>query len=260
MVAKAKAKAFREPTKTKALETWYRRRLNQVAKIVASIALTYDPTLSPFENSQNLTKSLFSYSEQIGQWAEEVANTMIERAARADYDVWLQVLGEDMTKGVKDVFKSVDKGPSYVQLMTEEVKLIKSIPIDAAQKVHEWTTHALEMGERAETIAKRIQAELPQIAENKATLIARTETARARSVYTQVRAEAIGSEEYIWHTVGDASVRHSHAKLNGRVFRWDDPPITDYGKGGEPLRNSPGRIWNCRCWAEPLYAKSKFEN
>lgn len=240
-----KSKAFREPTKTKALDSWYRKRLKAVAAMVASIALAYDDTLSPFDNAQNITRSLFSYTEQLDQWAKEVANTMIERAARADYDVWLKVLGKDMTQGVKDVFKSVDKGPSYIQLMTEEVQLIKSIPMDAAQKVHEWTTHALETGERPETIAKRIREELPDVTENKATLIARTETARARSVYTQVRAEAIGSEEYIWHTVGDASVRHTHAKLNGKVCRWDDPPETDFGKGGEPLHNHPGRIWNC---------------
>jgi SPP1 gp7 family putative phage head morphogenesis protein len=46
----------------------------------------------------------------------------------------------------------------------------------------------------------------------------------------------------------DARTRESHARLDGRVFAWDDPPLSD-----PPDHHShPGQIWNCRCVAMPI--------
>ncbi|MEQ1890367.1 MAG: phage minor head protein [Alphaproteobacteria bacterium] len=46
---------------------------------------------------------------------------------------------------------------------------------------------------------------------------------------------------YIWRTRGDNKVRASHAANNGRIFAWDDPPVTGH----------PGEDFGCRCWAQP---------
>ncbi|MBB4303502.1 hypothetical protein GGD81_002545 [Rhodobium orientis] len=46
---------------------------------------------------------------------------------------------------------------------------------------------------------------------------------------------------YVWRTRGDRKVRPSHAKNNGKIFAWDDPPSTGH----------PGEEYGCRCWAEP---------
>lgn len=52
---------------------------------------------------------------------------------------------------------------------------------------------------------------------------------------------------YAWRTARDGKVRPAHAAREGQVFRWDeDLP------GGDP-----GEDFNCRCWAEPLYAGYK---
>ena len=37
----------------------------------------------------------------------------------------------------------------------------------------------------------------------------------------------IGSEGYIWHTVGDMLVRESHKKMNGKFVKWSEPPTLD---------------------------------
>lgn len=49
---------------------------------------------------------------------------------------------------------------------------------------------------------------------------------------------------YIWRTSGDAKVRASHAANNGRIFAWDNRPITGH----------PGEDFGCRCKAEPYYS------
>ena len=59
-----------------------------------------------------------------------------------------------------------------------------------------------------------------------------------------------GVEEYIWSTSGDSRVRESHKKLNGKRFRWDDPPVVDEKTG---RRCHPGEDYECRCVALAVF-------
>ena len=74
--------------------------------------------------------------------------------------------------------------------------------------------------------------------------------------YIKERAKAFGSTGYIWNTKLDARVRHSHERLEGQVFNWDDPPIVDLNTG---RRANPGEDYNCRCSAKILLNTLKEE-
>lgn len=143
-------------------------------------------------------------------------------------------------------------------MQKQQVKLIKSLPEEAAKKVHDWAKDAVVNGARPQQVIEHIVNDLGDVTESRAVLIARTETARAQANFQQARAKSIGSTHYIWHTAGDASVRDRHAALDGTVQSWDKPPVCDVSKG-KPIRAHPGCIWNCRCWAEPLFEKDKYE-
>lgn len=243
-------RAFREPTKTVQIERWYRKRLTQVAKLVGQIAKEYDEDTNPVVMSNVIQQRLFAYSATLESWAFAVSKIMLDRVSKADYDTWLEVgkkIGRETRKKLKDV------APTYQQLQNEQVRLIQSLPIEAAKKVHDWVQKGLDKGERYPDIAKRIMDELGADTESRAILIARTETARARSNFTQARAQAVGSTHYIWRTVGDGSVRPTHKALNGTIQRWDSPPVSDYGKGGIPIHSAPGCCFNCRCFASPIF-------
>ncbi len=56
---------------------------------------------------------------------------------------------------------------------------------------------------------------------------------------------------YLWRVdPGYASrTRKDHLALNGRKFRWDDPPVVN-PRTGE--KGHPGMDGHCRCWAEPV--------
>lgn len=129
--------------------------------------------------------------------------------------------------------------------LAEQVALIKSLPIEAAQRVHALTIEGLENGTRAAEIAKEIRRS-GEVSESRANLIARTEVSRTASALTQARAQHIGSEGYIWRTSGDSDVRHSHAQMNGRFVRWDSPPTLD------GMTGHAGEYPNCRCYPEPV--------
>lgn len=232
--------------------------MKQVARRVDEIARLFNEDTDLFAAAAAVQQRLFSYSDEIRGWAAEVSDLMIRRTAKADYDTWLRV-GEGISRQTRKLLKSVAVGPEFSKLQEAQVQLITSIPLDAAKDVHKWVEDGLSKGQRAADIAKRIRNDLGLKSESRAVLIARTETARARSNFTEARAKAVRSTHYIWHTVGDGTVRPMHAALDGTIQRWDDPPVCEHGRGGVPVRANPGTVWNCRCFAEPLFPKSIYE-
>lgn len=58
-----------------------------------------------------------------------------------------------------------------------------------------------------------------------------------------------GFQYYVWTTRKDNKVRPDHARLEGRICSWNDPPVVDLRSG---RRRHPGEDYNCRCTAAPL--------
>lgn len=102
-------------------------------------------------------------------------------------------------------------------------------------------------GFRAENLIDTIQAE-KSVSHNKAKFLAKQETSLMVSKYRQIRYQDIGIQYYTWSTAHDPRVRKDHKELQGKVFRFDEPPITNKQTGA---RNNPGEDFGCRCIAIP---------
>jgi len=172
---------------------------------------------------------------------------MVADVARRNLNAWKQN-SADMGRALRDELINAPTGSYYALLMDEQVGLIKSLPLDAAQRVHDLSQEALIQGERASTIAAKI-LETGQVTASRAKLIARTEVSRTASTLTQARARYAGSEGYIWRTSRDGDVRPTHRAQEGNYIRWDHPPKTD--KGLAPYHAGCGP--NCRCYPEPVF-------
>ena len=184
------------------------------------------------------------YSELLNDWAISTASRMLTEVNQEDRKAWAR-LTEDMSKALRDEIRNAPTGQVMQGLLGEQVMLIKSIPLDAAKRVHDLTIQGIEGGTRASEIAKEIQRS-GDVSESKAKLIARTEVSRTSAALTEARAKSVGSEGYIWRTSGDSDVRHSHAEMNGQFVRWDSPPTLD------KMTGHAGCFPNCRCWADPV--------
>lgn len=202
-----------------------------------------------------ITSILESYSRALEEWARGAALRMLTEVNRRDRDAFLE-RSKDMSQALRDEIRNADTGRVMQQLLAEQVDLIKSMPLGAAQRVHRLTIEGLQDSTRAAEIAKEIQRS-GEVAESRAKLIARTEVARTAAKLTEARAQSVGSTHYIWRTVGDSDVRPGHKAMNGKVFAWNDPPMVNEGDDKHPnwIRHHPGEIWNCRCYAEPILAK-----
>lgn len=189
---------------------------------------------------------LRGYADLLGPWAESAAAFMVADVARRNLRGWEQV-SSAMADGIRSELAQAPTGAYYSQLMREQVGLIKSLPLSAAERIQELSTAGIASGRRAEDLVGEILGQ-GAVSASRARLIARTEVSRAAATFTQARARYAGSEGYIWRTSGDGDVRDTHRKMNGRFVRWDDPPKTD--KNLAPYHAGCGP--NCRCYPDPV--------
>lgn len=231
--------------KARMAERSYARQLRRIAEQVGVIVRGMAPN-GFVENMAQIRNALSRYSEMLHPWAKAVAGRMIGEVARRDEQAWIE-LGNEMGRALKSEIRTAPTGAAMKELLEEQVNLITSLPLKAAERVHELTIRQLSNQGRAAEMAKEIMR-TSEVTKSRATLIARTETSRTVSAMTEVRARHVGAEQYIWRTALDSDVRPLHAKLEGKVFSWDDPPVI--GENGE--RGAPGSIYNCRCYAEPI--------
>lgn len=106
----------------------------------------------------------------------------------------------------------------------------------------------VEKGFRSENLVFDIISERG-VSLRKAQFLARQETSLMVSKYREIRYEDIGVRRYMWSTSRDSRVRHDHRELQGEIFRFDQPPVTDQAT---MARNNPGEDYNCRCVAIPV--------
>lgn len=228
----------RNPVKTQRIEQRYALQLRKVAEQVGSIISPFTPgDMSAVPAIEQLLKA---YSDMLKGWATQTASNMLMDVALRDEQAW-QTMAKELSAGLRQEIRNAPTGKVMKALLAEQVALIQSIPLEAAQRVHRLTLEGLENSTRFQEIAKEIRNST-QVAESRSILIARTEVSRTATTLTQARAEHIGSEGYFWETAGDQTTRKSHKAMQGKFVKWSDPPTLD------DLTGHAGCLPNCRCW------------
>ena len=160
------------------------------------------------------------------------------------------------------ISKSLD-GITVVQKLSSEqrAQIAKEYTTDLKRYIKGWSekeigrlrvkvvSETLE-GNRWEKLVQTIQSSYG-VSSSKAKFLARQETHLMMASFKKSRYQSSGIDEYIWTTVVGSPnhpVRPMHKELNGKVFRFDNPPITSE----DGRRNNPGEDFNCRCMARPV--------
>lgn len=129
----------------------------------------------------------------------------------------------------------------------------------AAKKIPEMrrkVAQAVVNGYREIDVQKMLETEYG-IAERKAKFLAQNETSIMLAQIKKVHYSAMGFDSFMWHTILDARERPLHRMLNGKIFRFDNPPVIDERTGQKGL---PGETYNCRCDLTPIMSDSAFYN
>lgn len=228
----------------KGIERRYAIELRKVARIVAGIIASHTDG-AKIRDQVKMAAALKGYADALGPWAEKIVSGMVQSVEaynKRAYQSQSKKIGAEMRR----MFEQSATGSVAQIIQAQQVALIKSLPLEAGLRAQNIAQQAAIGGKRIDEAAEEI-ARTEGVTVNRATLIARTETAKANAAITQARAQYVGATHYIWQTAEDGDVRESHRRLQGKIFRYDDPPEID-GEG----RHGPGEIWNCRCFAEPI--------
>lgn len=124
--------------------------------------------------------------------------------------------------------------------VTENVRLIESIPERMLDDVEKVLYESLAKGSRVETIRERL-LERYDVSEGRADLIARDQVLKLNAQLVEERSSEMGIQGYTWRTSQDDRVRPMHVDLEGSKQTWDEPPVTNE-EGDE---NHPGEDYQC---------------
>lgn len=184
--------------------------------------------------------------------SETIARQMVHAANVRNAKAWQQHSRLIYRTLQKELSGSV--GAKYEAIIRQNAQLIRSVPAEVAQRLSARLARAQIAGVRAETAAKQIAAEYPQLTDWKCRLIARTEVSKASAALTEVRAREIGIGWTQWKTSRDGAVRRSHRHMEGVLMSWDDPPSPEelIGEKSTLGHYLAGCAPNCRCSSFPV--------
>lgn len=181
-------------------------------------------------SDQEITRIATKRGMSVSAYNEEMLRNNVKR-----------VVGVDVFFGNQYLDNSIAAFSKY------NTSLIKSMTDTAIKDTEGIVYNALRQGLRAssieQSIAERLSPEVGSI-KSKAKLIARDQVSKLNAELNMLRQQEIGITGYIWNTVGDESVRPTHAAHEGKEYEWDKPPA-DTGHPGDDI--------NCRCIATPNY-------
>ncbi|HET8689349.1 MAG TPA: phage minor head protein [Methanosarcina sp.] len=238
------------------IERDYARKLNKIAKVIGTIIEHHthvqktDGDITGVILHAGLQIVLKHYASSLEPWAQTVAKEMINRVDKQNA-IWWTMNAKQFSKQLKEDRYQTINGQIATQLQHDQVALIKSLPLQAGERAQQLAIQATTEGSRASDIVGEIMRS-GDVARSRAETIARTEIAKANATFTQSRAEYVGANKYIWHTMEDENVRESHAEMDGVICDYDNPPTLSDGDTG-----NPGEFVNCRCFAEPIISNEE---
>jgi SPP1 gp7 family putative phage head morphogenesis protein len=179
-------------------------------------------------------------SEEVRKKATQIYKRLISQNTNAINMQSQQVVGVNIASDTDSYL------PAFLSGQTKKhTRLIKDVSRQIKDDIAGIIQRGAMQGTSTEQIIQEIEEGLQgrkgrfRTARTRAELIARTEIANFNSELTAKRYSDANLETYIRHTAGDNRVRPEHAKLDGLVFRWDEPPPEGH----------PGTTFRCRCVA-----------
>lgn len=201
----------------------------------------------------------------LNRFAYEVATKMVTHLFADNAKSWRQAAREGgKSRIIYEALRKELQGPvgGAVNFQIQRnAELIKTLPLDIAERVNDFIAKESIKGRRASDIARDIQKMFPDSSRAKASLIARTEVSKTLTAITWARAESIGIAWYEWRTSEDSRVRSSHAHMDRVLVNWDDPPSPEkiLGQKNPPAPYHAGNIYNCRCYPVPVIDYNRLQ-
>src|SRR5260364_1978 len=124
----------------------YAARLRAVAQQAGRI--TRDFSAEDPASAARIESRLRQYAESLHEWAANAAQATLQDIERLEAKQWKARMRE-MSRALRHEIRTAPTGEAMRALLDEQVTLIKSIPEEAARRVHEWALEGSQSGPRA---------------------------------------------------------------------------------------------------------------
>ena len=243
----------KKPTPPVKMTPAERKYFNAMKLVAQEIEKILKSTLTSATKAQGIKaiSLLKKYSKELTRWSTKTVATMFYNVNKDNQKKW-DKLSARMSQELKKELSRPPEKAWMQKYMDDNVGFIKSMPIDAAKRVHKLIKENQYVGLRSTDLIHEIMR-IGGMSENKAKMIARTETSRYSTALTEMRATSIGADWYIWRAVGDFRTRSSHKHMNRVLVSWNDPPSPEKLSGEKAYGEyHAGETFNCRCYPEPV--------
>lgn len=171
-------------------------------------------------------------------------NGMLERVANSIADRNQTYFSKVLKNPVPKIGKQADTIADFKQ---RNVGLIKGLGQKQVDDLNSILSKSNALGVQHADLAEQIQDKLG-VGAKRARLIARDQTLKYNSSVHTAQAKSAGVTKFRWSTSHDGDVRPMHKALEGKIFSYEDPPVTN--EAGD--HNLPGEDYQCRCAAIPI--------
>lgn len=202
--------------------------------------------------------------------AKIVPEELAEQLKASDiFDRTLWKTDQEFKKNVKNIAVSPQLTPEARKRIADEWQnnmrlYIKDFTQKEIKELRGKIQENVFTGNRYGNMVKTIQDSYG-VSARKAKFLASQESRLLLTKHKEVKYQEAGVHQYVWRTVHrpkDASpdhhvpgnVRYAHGLLDGKIFRFDTPPITT-NPGETVRRNNPGEDFNCRCFLRAIIRK-----
>ncbi len=216
-----------------------------------------------------LPASTLSVISQVKQYNDIAIEEMLVRLSEISSDTIIadndfsksiaSTIGQtttDIKKGIPTVKLDLDEkqAEQIKKKYTENLELdIKTWSDAKTIKLRKMVQESHKKGIRYKNIVGQIQSDFSDKSVKHAKFIAQQETQLLNAEIKEQQYRKAGLNRYVWRTLNypvghdKKNVRPDHAELDGKIFDWDHPPVTNHESGA---RNHPGTDFRCRCFAE----------
>lgn len=188
--------------------------------------------------------------------AIQIASEMVRLLDTNDREKVLHQLNSKIGVDLPITFAKEGLEPIVKANIAKNATLIKSIPEEFVKNIESIIYSGVTTGATYKSIEEQIKGtegirSVFGKLDDRIKLIARNEVSSINGQINKTRMQNIGVTKFEWVTAGDERVRDSHARLDGQVFDWNNPPTNERGE-----KIIPGQDFNCRCQSiaviEPL--------
>lgn len=236
------------------IEKYFIKRLKALSMDINKSVLYWASARANKAKDKNISTQLaFEFNALLKDWerkSNDIGKILAKKMAlQVKSYVDRNLRGQNNAYTLKTLSRSTRSGAELSQnalnaIYSRNLALIQSIPQEIINRYRNAFLNSVNNFDREQMYKLAKQYQL--ISLRRARTIARDQTQKAVSDFTQARSQQLGFTHYRWVTSRDERVSQEHKHLEGRIYAYDNP--TAYIDKNKNIGHPSQRV-NCRCHA-----------